>query len=110
MKTKDRGPRLERKQHWTLLRYVSRASWPVDGKRRVASAPDMVRHFRQRAQAAPRTRTPSRAVSETLNALRDRFAIQVHAGHNNDAAFAPVIGCRKNASMPERENRAISRL
>jgi hypothetical protein len=110
MKAKDGGPRLHGKQDGPLLGDVSWAPGSVNGKGGIAAIPDVVCHLCQSPQAAARTRAAGGAITEALYALRDRFAVQVLAGHDDDATFAPVVGGRKNAPMPKRENRAISRL
>ena len=106
VKAQDGGSRLVRKQHRTLFRDVTRAARTIDGKRGVFSSLYISTELRQRTQAASRARAPRHAISESLDALSDRFTIQIHAGHDDNAAIPPVISCGEDPAVPEREDRA----
>jgi len=106
MKAQDGGPRLVRKQHRTLFRDVTWAARTINGKRGVFSSLNIPTELRQRTQAASRARAPRHAISKSLDALSDRFTIQIHAGHDDNAAIPPVISCGEDPAVPEREDRA----
>src|SRR2546425_6084018 len=108
VKTEDCGTCLERKQHRALLCDVPRTAGSIDRKRRVPSAPDFSRHFGEGSKASPGAGTSCRTIPEALNALGDDLAVAVHAGHDNDAAVAPVVSCRKDTAMPKSEDCATS--
>src|SRR5579884_3810183 len=103
MKAEDSCSRLARQHDGARLRHVARPARAIDGERRVASIADVLRKLRQRAESAARTRAPRRPVTESLNTLGDCFAVQIHTGHDDDAAVAPVIGRRKDSTVPEGE-------
>jgi len=106
VKAQDGGSRLVRKQHRTLFRDVTWAARTINGKRGVFSSLNIPTELRQRTQAASRARAPRHAISKSLDALCDRFAVQIHTGHDDNAAIPPVIGCGEDSAVPEREDRA----
>ena len=108
MKAEDGGPGLEGEQNGALFSDVAGAAWAVDREGGVAALADQLRHFRQGAHPAARAGAAGGAVTEALDALGDGFAVEIHAGHDDDAAVSPVVRRRKNAPVPERENRAMS--
>src|SRR2546422_8396950 len=101
VKAEDCRAGFQREQHRALFCDVSRTARPIDRKCSVAAVPDVARHLRQRAEAAAGAGSSRRAISKSLNALRDSFAVTIHAGHHDNAAVAPVIGGREDPAMPK---------
>src|SRR6267142_893909 len=108
MKAKNRGAGLHGKKNGALFGDVSRAARAVDRKCRIPPAADIASHLRESFEAASRAGTARGTISESLNALRNGFAVTIHAGHHHDAAIPPIIGGRKNPAVPKGEDRAIS--
>ena len=59
----------------------------------------------ERARAAARRRPARRAIAEPPHQPRHPLAVEVLAGHRDDAAVAEVERRREDAAVPERENR-----
>src|SRR5262249_44105927 len=110
VKTEDCGPGFLGEQDRTLLGHITRASWTIDGKRGIAPIADIADHFRQCTKSAAGTGTAGGAVTESFDALRDGFAVQIQTSHDNNAAMAPIKCRRKDASVPKSEYRAMSGL
>ena len=110
VKAKDCGSGFESQNDRALFCDVFRAPWTVDREGGIAAVTDVARQFGQCAKAASGTGSTGCAISQSLNALRDRFSIQIHACHDDNATASPVIRGWENSSMPEGEYRAISGL
>ena len=110
VKTENCGPGFPGEQYRTLLGHIPWSSGAIDGKGGVAALADMPGHFRKSTKATPGAGASRSAIAEALNALRDSVPVAIHAGHDHDAAIAPVIGSGKNPAVPKGENRAIAGL
>ena len=108
MKTEDGGACLHCEQNGTLFRDVPRAAGAVDCESGVAALTDLPRHLDESAKTAAGTGTAGGAESESLDALSDRFAVLVQAGHDDDSTVAPIVSRWKNAAVPEGEDCASS--
>src|SRR5438874_4612866 len=108
VKAEDRRAGLQREHHRALFCDVPRAARSINRKCSVAALADVARHLRQRTEAAAGAGSARRTIAKALNTLRDRLAVTIHAGHDDNAAVAPVIGCGEDPAMPEGKNRAIS--
>src|SRR5262249_5587243 len=104
----DRRAGLEGQEDRSLFRDITGSARPIDGKCGIRSLANQSNHFRERSQTAARTGAASGAVTETLDALRDRLAVESHARHDNDSAISPIVCRWKNPAVPEGENGAFS--
>src|SRR5262252_5102275 len=110
MEAEDGGSGFHCQEHRTLLRNIFGPSRAIDGERRVPAFADSACQLDQRAEPTTGARASSRAISKSPDALSDRLAIPVHAGHDDDATFAPVVRCGEDSAVPESKDRAISGL
>src|SRR5262245_38454440 len=108
VKAEDRGAGFVGEQHWPLFCDIAGAAGAVDGERRVSPTLDIADKLCERAQPSSRARSAGGTVAESLDALCDRFTIQIHAGHDDDAAIAPIVRRGEDASMPEGEDGATA--
>ena len=108
MKAENRSACFEREQDRALFCDVFRPARAVNGEGAIPSSPDFARHLHQSSKPPAGAGAASRAVTESLDALGDRVPVAVHAGHDDNATIAPIIGRREDPAVPKREDRAFS--
>ena len=91
------------------LRGSRRTARAVDGERRDAAGRELAAQLHERARAAARRRSPGGAKPEPRHQPGNPFAVEVLAGHRDDAAIAPVERRGQDPAMPEREDRRPAR-
>src|SRR5437016_1188894 len=99
MKAEDCRACFPREQYRTLFCDIARTARPIDRECRIAPLPNIAGHLGQSAKAAAGTRATRCAEPETLNTLRNGFAVAIHAGHHDDAAVPPVISGREDPAV-----------
>src|SRR6185436_17200890 len=94
MEAENRGARLVAEQNRTLFGDVAGPARSIDGKCRVPATANVARKLGQSLHASFRTGATRHAVSESLDAPGDAFAVQILTGHDNNSATFPEI-CRR---------------
>ena len=105
VKRQDRMAGRAGEPHGAGLGDPCRAARPIDREGGRVPRSQLPPHLHQRAAAAARRRSAGGPEPEPRHQPRDPLAVEVLAGHRDDAALAPVERGREDPAVPERQDR-----